>query len=578
MSPPFHHCLTVHSKYLGIFCLILGLAVFYSIRETEFVGTYVPKKLPDGSSSLSDYEKMLAKYPNLKCACGRQSVAMSEFANLSMTVNPSCAWLYADVQKYADYDDDTVSSCEKTKQISFCYTTMKACDRSERTRAWIKKEFENFIIASTELVHLTTLEQISNSTLVSGFTVAELIASTPIDSIESWAMDNMPKQLRMMGDLANRVKALSIKESRFDLSVYGTTSWTDFESACEAATPTCSEEMIEQDLCDTSLRCNADNVADGICNRACLSAACFFDGGDCNYKILHGFEHEMDYSHAHFQMYDANLPYGTPNIGSWMDTREDVYLQSTRRRCDTPERWQITESLPIQDDTHGGIFGGFNYSSLYSNIFNDASKTQPSIEFRASTNLGCDVHFKALEENFFKFFSPEHLANFYSEQLRALREIKNDATLYASLTDSTKDDINYFLADDEPFQDYELNFAAPLMTKHETLRNAILNIFVDDYSRDVDYQKYFDACAVTSCTYTYKSNVSSSAIMSVIIGLVGGITSFMNLVTQTLYNTGKSVITSKSENEEEEKSQNKEGETPATEVEEAHSSRKNSPV
>ena len=69
---------------------------------------------------------------------------MSEFANLSMTVNPSCAWLYADVQKYADYDDDTVSSCEKTKQISFCYTTMKACDRSERTRAWIKKEFENF--------------------------------------------------------------------------------------------------------------------------------------------------------------------------------------------------------------------------------------------------------------------------------------------------------------------------------------------------------------------------------------------------------------------------------------------------
>ena len=276
--------------------------MFYSIRETEFVGTYVPKKLPDGSSSLSDYEEMLAKYPNLKCACGRQSVAMSEFANLSMTVNPSCAWLYADVQKYADYDDDTVSSCEETKQISFCYTTMKACDRSERTRAWIKKEFENFIIASTELVHLTTLEQISNSTLVSGFTVAELIASTPIDSIESWAMDNMPKQLRMMGDLANRVKALSIKESRFDLSEYGTTSWTDFESACEAATPTCSEEMIEQDLCDTSLRCDADNVADGICNRACLSAACFFDGGDCNYKILHGFEHEMDYSHAHFHM------------------------------------------------------------------------------------------------------------------------------------------------------------------------------------------------------------------------------------------------------------------------------------
>jgi hypothetical protein len=544
-----------------ILFLVLGLAVFYSIRETEFVGTYVPKKLSDGSSSLADYEETLAKYPNLKCTCGRQSVAMTEFANISMTVNPSCAWLVADVLNLVDYDDDTKSSCEETGQISFCYTTLKACERSQITRAWIKKEFDSFIISSTELVKLDALEQIANSTLDSGFTVAELIATTPIDTIESWAMDNMPKLLRLTGDLANRVKALSIKESRYDRDVHGTNSWSDFETACEAATPTCSDEMIEENICDTSLRCDADNIADGVCNRACLSPACFFDGGDCNYKNLHGEEHEINYPHAHFQMYDANLPSGTPNIGSWMDTREDLYLQSTRRRCDTPNAWPTTETLPIQDDTHGGTFGGFNYSAIFSDIFREASKTQPSIEFRASTNLGCDVHFKALDENFFKFYSPEHLVNFYSAQLGGLREIKNDGTLYASLSDTSKDDIEHYLAEYEPFQDYELNFAAPLMAKHKTLRNAISNLFVDEYSRDVDYKKYFDACASTSCTYTYKANVSSSAIMSVIIGLIGGITSFMNLLFQTIYNTGKSVITSKSEGEDEE---TKSAEIPAT--------------
>ena len=99
------------------------------------------------------------------------------------------------------------------------------------------------------------------------------------------------------------------------------------------------------------------------------------------------------------------------------------------------------------------------------------------------------------------------------------------------------------------------------MAKHKTLRNAISNLFVDEYSRDVDYKKYFDACASTSCTYTYKANVSSSAIMSVIIGLIGGITSFMNLLFQSIYNTGKSVITSKSEGEDEE---TKSAEIPAT--------------
>ena len=70
----------------------------------------------------------------------------------------------------------------------------------------------------------------------------------------------------------------------------------------------------------------------------------------------------------------------------------------------------------------------------------------------------------------------------------------------------------------------------------------------------MEYKEYFDACAVTTCTYTYKSNMSSSAIVSVIIGLIGGITSFMNFFFQALYNTGKSVITSKNENEDEEQS------------------------
>ena len=211
---------------------------------------------------------------------------MSEFANISMNVNPSCAWVYADVQKIDD--GEGTSSCEATNQISFCYTAYKACKRSEITREWIKTEFENHMISSNELVKMEdALEGISNYSLHSGLKVADLIATTPVDTIESWAMDNMPKMLRMVGDLANRVKALSIKESRYDLDEYGTASWTDFKNACESATPTCSDEMIEGDWCDTFLRCDANKIADGARDLSCLSAACLFDGGDCTVKSAH---------------------------------------------------------------------------------------------------------------------------------------------------------------------------------------------------------------------------------------------------------------------------------------------------
>ena len=173
----------------------------------------------------------------------------------------------------------------------------------------------------------------------------------------------------------------------------------------------------------------------------------------------------------------CNIPSnGTLNgifADSWLDAREDAHVPSTRRRCDTPSAWIDIESLPAQDDTYSVVFGGFNYSTLFSHIYTEASKTQPSIEFRASTNLGCDVHIKSLDENFFKFYTPEHLTEFYSAHLGALQEIKDDATLYASLLPDTRDEIEFYLSDSDPFKDYELNFAAHLMTKHETLRGAI---------------------------------------------------------------------------------------------------------
>ena len=83
------------------------------------------------------------------------------------------------------------------------------------------------------------------------------------------------------------------------------------------------------------------------------------------------------------------------------------------------------------------------------------------------------------------------------------------------------------------------------MTKHKTLRGAMENLFVDNKTVTVDFPRYYDACSISSCTYTYMSSMSSVALISVMFGLVGGITSFLNLIFKTIYATGKFSITSK---------------------------------
>ena len=94
----------------------------------------------------------------------------------------------------------------------------------------------------------------------------------------------------------------------------------------------------------------------------------------------------------------------------------------------------------------------------------------------------------------------------------------------------------------------------------------------------MNYTQYFEACKVTSCTYTYMSASSIAGVAAVIIGLLGGINNAMNATFKAVYSVSKGIIVPKPFRVYAEDSKNKEGETPATEVEEAHASRKNSPV
>jgi len=89
------------------------------------------------------------------------------------------------------------------------------------------------------------------------------------------------------------------------------------------------------------------------------------------------------------------------------------------------------------------------------------------------------------------------------------------------------------------------NFAAPLMGKHMNLETAIDNLFVDKRDLEVDYEKYFTACKVSSCTFTYMSASSLAGVAAVIIGLLGGINNAMNATFKVVYAVMRTTIVKK---------------------------------
>ena len=90
---------------------------------------------------------------------------------------------------------------------------------------------------------------------------------------------------------------------------------------------------------------------------------------------------------------------------SWMDASEDKFYAVSRRRCDVPSNWSQTELLPFDQDINDHTFGGYEYNDEWlKKFFDRVGQTPPDVDFRASSNFGCDPHAKALNENYFQYY------------------------------------------------------------------------------------------------------------------------------------------------------------------------------
>ena len=156
----------------------------------------------------------------------------------------------------------------------------------------------------------------------------------------------------------------------------------------------------------------------------------------------------------------------------------------------------------------------------------------PRNDFAPSGITSCDQNVKDLDTATFNFATMEKLKTFYDEMIPFLEELKDNNALAANQRTTVAE----YLEETKTHSNFDLKFTIPLESQpHGSLRRAIENIFMDEVKMEVDYEDYFEVCRISSCAYTFKGKLTNAALGSLILGLLGGISTVMASASQALY-------------------------------------------
>ena len=299
----------------------------------------------------------------------------------------------------------------------------------------------------------------------------------------------------------------------------------------------------------------------------------FFGGGDYAADMFGGFNTGYDY-YWQDTSYDSSafdwefddtsfatfftdiFSTDTDGLDSWLDAPDKSYSDSTSKVCNVPSNWTKAETLEANSE--------LRYLRQYKEI-NDLlppGVAMPRNDFAPSGITSCDQNVKDLDTATFNFATMEKLKTFYDEMIPFLEELKDNNALAANQRTTVAE----YLEETKTHSNFDLKFTIPLESQpHGSLRRAIENIFMDEVKMEVDYEDYFEVCRISSCAYTFKGKLTNAALGSLILGLLGGISTVMASASQALYILLKFLIIQKNKSRKADDDEN-EKERPAPET------------
>ena len=299
----------------------------------------------------------------------------------------------------------------------------------------------------------------------------------------------------------------------------------------------------------------------------------FFGGGDYAADTFGGFNTGYDY-YWQDTSYDSSafdwefddtsfatfftdiFSTDTDGLDSWLDAPDKSYSDSTSKVCNVPSNWTKAETLEANSE--------LRYLRQYKEIKDllPPGVAMPRNDFAPSGITSCDQNVKDLDTATFNFATMEKLKTFYDEMIPFLEELKDNNALAANQRTTVAE----YLEETKTHSNFDLKFTIPLESQpHGSLRRAIENIFMDEVKMEVDYEDYFEVCRISSCAYTFKGKLTNAALGSLILGLLGGISTVMASASQALYILLKFLIIQKNKSRKADDDEN-EKERPAPET------------
>ena len=608
------------SKYVAVLCAVAALTTVLALRESQLVMEVFPR-------SPAEVAALKVNHPNTRCECSASSFPQSDFSTPVVEVVSACDWVIQDLAKVDILDQygQTTSGCGD-QFLQPCKFVADACTRSNRTINWIKAGFNDHVFTSTELLEEEQVRSRLEGHLEANLQIGELISTGPQETVEAWAAQNMPKIVDMAGDVAKRVKLLSmlhnqahtrIGELQAFAAAIGTefvtlntvataagfagtshtntltaaagitavstapiTEWVAFKARCglstaptEIITKPDGSTFASTGACDPDADFpeTTDDGTDG--SYKCFTEECLW-GGHVDRE-----SRKLDEIYASpypnvtrvsaFDMYDAKYPYRVHTVnfpvvgypkGSWLDAENDPYVvPESRRDCTTTGDWLENEPFPAASLYTKDVL------LLVKNIYDSTTYTLPDRHFRPANRGGCDQYSLMLDSNYFQIDNATVVEAFFDFFIADVRRmgalVANGDTSILNNPATAQTFVATCLASVEKLKLGKefvmmgldgLHYSSTDNVAYRNIRQAMEHNFVNTSRVDLRYDEYFAKCDIKACTHLVDARMTTSALMSILLGIIGGFWSVIEIITRTAYLAGRRFILRRSRDDDDE--------------------------
>ena len=518
---------------------------------------------------------------NLECTTTNTTLTYGAFSELTFEQSSVCDTVVEDLKlqklndaRYGPGDGGYVpksqmgntSACKTTaSRTNMCNLIKENCETGKvQLDALVNRILSASLISPTAATNEFLSKTLSIQTNLT-FQASLDSARESLRTTRKWAADNMPTIYGYMQMHANAIQALRL-------------STGDDSTLSGAINTECARA--------SGGLCSISDIGDGQCDDHCNIAECLFDGSDCiDFEQLESSGPNVKYT------YDATLDdyvetyngYAALALGNVLRTNSDytwcgpeggantnwcmshavLSLQTNAIQsfdvdtCANPATWvkrrlvNRTETQ-IQSEIQWANYTQFADFFRIDNVTIPSNKPPGNPPYQTTDAFTCDRHYNAFTKSSYPSVSADTLWAWFEHMRDASRKVVDacngndpafsDCTLTNLLTVATSD-VQWFML--------ELKLGSIINTAIEN-SGTLLELGLDASLKrnasgyavfpTVNHTKYYEFAGVTSCTYTKKLRPEPAAVVTVVLGVIGGITTVSKYVGIVVYTLGKRQI------------------------------------